>query len=445
MKFQINLDRLLGELDHLASLTDCVWPPDPSLFHPQRAVTRIVFTERDREARAWLTSLAARAGLAKREDAVGNTFFRWAGSEPALAPVGTGSHIDAIPFAGMYDGTLGVVGGLEAIRALQEAGFAPRRSIELVLFTSEEPTRFGVGCLGSRLLGGALDPEAADALVDRLQETDPEAPVGKSLAGVRQAAGFTGSLATVPLARGAYAAWLELHIEQGPLLEKCGEDLGVVTHIAGPASDRFTIKGLGGHAGALLMPDRRDALCAAAEIVLAVEQAVLAANQAAGASDAVGTVGKLDVFPGAVNAVPSCVTFTLDLRDIDAHRRDGIMTRIRFAIEAIQRRRDVLVSQESINADDPAVCDPELIRLLTRVAESEGARVRPMISRAYHDTSFMARIAPVAMLFVPSRAGVSHRPDEYTGQESIALGVRTLAGALAELSRRPDLPGLTGG
>ena len=426
--------RLLGELQRLAALTDCPPSTDASLPEPAQAVTRIVFTRRDAEARLFLKVLAAEAGLQVREDAVGNTFFWWEGSEPGLAAVGTGSHTDAIPHAGMYDGTVGVLGGLEALRALKASGFQPRRSLELVLFTSEEPTRFGIGCLGSRLMGGALDPEVADALPDRLSETEADAPRGLTLRKVREAAGFHGALATVRIDAGSYNAWLELHIEQGPLLERGGLDCGIVTAIAGPSSYRFTAEGFGGHAGALLMADRRDALTAAAEVVLAIEAAARAANRDAGGVDTVATVGTLHVHPGAANSVPSRVSFTLDLRDTDAVRRDGVLATVRAAIRDVERRRGVRITEEFINADAPAVCDPALVEVLEDACRAEDASFGRMISRAYHDTSFMAQIAPVAMLFIPCRDGVSHRPDEYATPEAIACGVRVLARALGQLS-----------
>ena len=166
--FTINTTRLQDELHHLATLTDCLSSLDPN----STAVTRIVFTPRDLEARAYIRTLAEAAGFTLRVDAIGNTFIRFPGSDPTLPAVGTGSHTDAIPYAGMYDGTVGVLGGLEAMRSLKEAGFQPTRSIETLMFTSEEPTRFGIGCIGSRLLGGSIDPATADALPDRLPETD---------------------------------------------------------------------------------------------------------------------------------------------------------------------------------------------------------------------------------------------------------------------------------
>src|SRR5262249_49909750 len=186
----------------------------------------------------------------------------WGGGGGAgldVPAVGTGSHTDAIPFSGRYDGTVGVLGALEALRARRSAGWRPRRSLELLLFTSEEPTRFGVGCLGSRLLSGALDPGAAAALTDA---------TGATFEQVRREAGCAGALADVRLPPGYYSAFVELHIEQGPLLERDQVPIGAVTAIAAPAALRVVLEGEGGHAGAVLMPDRKDALCAAAEVVL---------------------------------------------------------------------------------------------------------------------------------------------------------------------------------
>jgi N-carbamoyl-L-amino-acid hydrolase len=339
----------------------------------------------------------------------------------------------------MYDGTVGVLGGLEALRSLKEAGFQPKRSLELLMFTSEEPTRFGIGCIGSRLLGGVIDPQAADGLPDRLHETDPNAREGMTLRDVREAAGFSGPLAGVKLPEKYYDAWVELHIEQGPLLERDGIQLGIVTNIAAPASYRYTVEGFGGHAGALLMPDRRDALCAAAEITLSVERHALAANAQAKADgqsgvDTVATVGMVSVHPGAVNSVPSRVQLTLDIRDTDVSRRDSVMDALHADIRKIERRRGVRVTEQLINTDRPAHSDRRIIAALEDACKEEDASFRRMVARAYHDTSFIAAIAPVAMLFIPCRNGVSHRPDEYAAPEAIALGTRVLARTLAKLS-----------
>jgi ureidoglycolate amidohydrolase len=443
----INTDRLLRELHHLATLTDCPPTADPTLPTPTTAVTRIVFTPRDLEARAYIKSLAESAGFALRVDAIGNIFIRFEGTDPTLPAVGTGSHTDAIPHAGMYDGTVGVLGGLEAMRALKESGFIPTRSIETLMFTSEEPTRFGIGCIGSRLLGGSIDPTTADALPDRLPETNLGAPgpdsrtrdgaatnPGLTLHDVRTAAGFTASLDTVKLPPNYYQAWVELHIEQGPLLEREQIPIGIVTNIAAPASYRYEITGFGGHAGALLMPDRRDALCAAAETILSVERHTLAGNAASGTSDSVATVGTVAVHPGAVNSVPSRVTLTLDIRDTDVAHRNQIMAALHADIRDIEFRRQVAITEHQINADVPAISDPHILATLESICTSESTPYKKMVARAYHDTNFIAPIAPVAMIFIPCRNGVSHRPDEYATPESIALGTRVLALALAQLT-----------
>jgi N-carbamoyl-L-amino-acid hydrolase len=411
MNMTIDSARLARELETLAGFSEA----------PSPAVTRIVFSEQDLHARAWLRQLYSAAGLDVREDAVGNTFARWHGTDPALAAVGTGSHTDAIPHSGRYDGAVGVLGGLEAIRCLESSGFRPRRSIELLMFTSEEPTRFGIGCLGSRLLSGTLDPSAAA----RLQDSD-----GKTLEEVRASAGFHGSLDSVALSPGYYSAFVELHIEQGPLLERRNVPLGIVTAIAAPASLSLTIEGEGGHAGAVLMPERHDAFLAVAEIALALEAAALST----GAIDSVATTGVCEVFPGAVNSIPSRVRLSADIRDIDPGRRDGMLTRLDRACEEISSRRGVRVKIHTINRDAPATCDPAIVNVLIAACEKHGLAFDTMVSRAYHDSLFLSRICPTSMLFIPCRAGVSHRPDEYSTPEAISQGTSILAEALIRLA-----------
>ena len=404
--------RLAKELESLATISS----------EPAPGVTRVVFTDADRRARGYIESLCLEAGLLVREDAVGNTFARWSGTEPDLPAVATGSHIDAIPNAGRFDGTVGVLGGLEAIRALRHAGVRPRRSIELVIFASEEPTRFGIGCLGSRFLSGALDAAAGERLMDG---------EGRSLNAVRTAAGVTGPLSSVRLRPQAYSAFVELHIEQGPLLERHNHDIGVVTAIAAPASVRIIVEGEGGHAGAMLMPDRHDAFLAAAEIALAVE----AAARSTGALDTVGTSGVCEVFPGAVNSVPSRTRLEVDVRDIDEARRDLVLERISAACDDVAVRRGVTVRIEPINADPPAQSSPTIVDAVVSACEGRGLRYERMVSRAYHDSLFMARVAPMGMIFIPCRGGVSHRPDEYASPAAIAAGTAVLADVLAHLAK----------
>ena len=411
MKLSIDGERLVSEIEALGQISEA----DPPV------VTRIVFTPADLRARSWIIAKCKDAKLRVRQDGIGNTFARWEGTDPAAAAVGTGSHIDAIPNAGKYDGVVGVLGGLEAIRALQRSGFRPTRSIELLIFTSEEPTRFGIGCLGSRLLSSVLSPE--DAL--KLRDAD-----GKSPDEIRRKAGFEGELRDVKLPADHYHAFVELHIEQGPLLEREKIPLGIVERIAAPASAKIVLEGSGGHAGGVLMPDRRDALCAAAELVLEVERAA----RSTGAIDTVATVGICDVFPGAVNSIPSRVRLSLDVRDTDLARRDGVMDEISRVSKAISQKRQVSIQTELLNSDAPVDCVPEVIDALTQSCRKHRQEFLLMVSRAYHDSLFMARIAPTGMLFIPCREGISHRPDEYASPEDIARGVLILAETLAKLA-----------
>jgi len=411
MNLWIDQQRLQAEIDELAQITEAE-PP---------VVTRIVFSAADLRARAWFAAKCKEAGLELRADAVGNTFARWQGSDLSAPAVGTGSHIDAIPNAGKFDGVVGVIGGLEAIRALQRANFRPKYSIELLLFTSEEPTRFGIGCLGSRLLSGTLSPQLAAQLTDSN---------GDSLEIVRHAAGFTGDLASALMLATHYKAFVELHIEQGPILEQQKIPLGIVQKIAAPASAKILVEGSGGHAGALLMPERKDALCAASELILAVESAACAT----GAPDTVATVGICEVFPGAVNSIPSRVRLSLDVRDTDLARRDAVMQKIAQISEEIASKRGVSIRSDLLNADEPADCAPLVTRALAEACRRQGFPFLEMVSRAYHDSLFMSRIAPTAMLFIPCRNGWSHRPDEYAAPEDVARGALVLADTLARLA-----------
>lgn len=411
MKIEVDRDGLSAEIEELAAISDAEAP----------AVTRIVFTPTDVRARAWLVAKCGQAGLEVRQDPIGNIFARWIGSHPHAPAVGTGSHIDAIPNAGKYDGVVGVLGGLEAIRSLQRTGFQPKHSIELLVFTSEEPTRFGIGCLGSRLLSGALSPHSARKLVDN---------AGSSLEEVRRNAGLRGRLEEVNLPPGYYKAFVELHIEQGPLLEQKKVPLGIATSIAAPATLRISIEGAGGHAGGVLMPDRRDALCAAAELILSIEGAA----RSSGAVDTVATVGICEVFPGAVNSIPSRVHLSVDIRDTSLAPRDAVIAAVGAARQTIAAKRQVSIREELVNADAPAQCAAEIVEVLSQSCLKHHLASLGMVSRAYHDSLFMSRIAPVAMLFIPCRNGWSHRPDEYASAEDIERGVLILASALADLA-----------
>jgi len=408
----IDIQRLSAELDRLAEFSDA----------PAPAVTRVMLSDTDLAARRYLISLFESAGLKVHIDAAGNIFARWMATDSTLPVVATGSHTDAIPHAGKYDGTVGVLGGLEAIRSLQRSGYKPHRSIELILFTSEEPTRYGVGCLGSRLISGVMSAESAAKLVN----SD-----GVSFGNFHRRAGGVGALSNVRLNPGHYHSFVELHIEQGPLLEKAGIPIGIVSAIAAPASLRVTYEGSGGHAGAVLMADRRDALLPAAELALLVDQIA----RTKGGADTVATTGILDVHPRAVNSIPSRTYLEIDIRDIDRQRRDAVLEFIRDMAAQIGDRRRTKTTVELINADPPATCDPEVVAVIEASATEAKLRSQRMISRAYHDSLFMAQICPTAMIFIPCRNGYSHRPDEYSAPEHIAAGVKVLAGTLARLAQ----------
>jgi N-carbamoyl-L-amino-acid hydrolase len=321
----------------------------------------------------------------------------------------------------MYDGVVGVLGGFEAMASLKRTGFKPRRSLEVVMFTAEEPTRFGLGCIGSRLMVGAIDPAAANTLVD--QE-------GRSLNQLRDAAGFRGPLESIRLPENYFHAFVELHIEQGPALEVEGVPIGVVEHIAGPSNYRLTLVGEGGHAGGMLMPNRHDALLAAAEIALAVERAA----KTSGSPDTVGTTGVLQIEPGAINSIPFRAHMEIDLRDTRRDTRAKALSEIKIAAAGICARRGVELTFEEINSDLPVDADPPTIAVIEDVCRELGLDSRRMVSRACHDSFFMARVAPTAMIFIPCRKGWSHRPEEYASPKHIAWGTAVLAHTLARLS-----------
>jgi N-carbamoyl-L-amino-acid hydrolase len=405
----IDIQRLQREIDELALITEAE-PP---------VVTRVLFSEADLRGREFVKKLCREAGVALRADAVGNIFARCDGANGNLSPVATGSHIDAIPNAGRYDGVVGVLGAIEAIRALKKSGYRPQRAIELIVFTAEEPTRFGIGCIGSRLLSGVLASEKAAALCDR---------DGKGLDEWRQGAGYAGSLDSIRLPKNCYAAFVELHIEQGPILERENTAIGIVEKIAAPSTLRMQLTGVGGHAGAVLMPERRDAGLAGAEIALAVERAMTGT----GSPDTVGTTGVFRIEPGAVNSVPCRAWLEIDVRDTNVATRDAALVHIETAAAEICQRRRVTLQTERLNVDPPAICDSALVEIVTGVCRNLGVSHKNMISRAYHDTLFMAQVCPSTMIFIPCRDGVSHRPDEFSSTEQIEPGVRVLAQTLAQ-------------
>uniref|UniRef100_A0A1J3FFB3 Ureidoglycolate hydrolase n=1 Tax=Noccaea caerulescens TaxID=107243 RepID=A0A1J3FFB3_NOCCA len=414
----VDAQGLQKQIDELSNFSDA---PSPS-------VTRVLYTDKDVLARRYVKNLMALADLSVREDAVGNIFGKWDGSEPNLPAVATGSHIDAIPYSGKYDGVVGVLGAIEAINVLKRSGFKPKRSLEIILFTSEEPTRFGISCLGSRLLAGSK--ELAEALKTTVVD-------GQNVSFIEAArsAGYaedkSDDLSSVFLKKGSYFAFIELHIEQGPILEEEGLDIGVVTAIAAPASLKVEFEGNGGHAGAVLMPYRNDAGLAAAELALAVEKHVLESESI----DTVGTVGILEIHPGAINSIPSKARLEIDTRDIDEARRNTVIKKIQESANSIARKRKVKLSEfKIVNQDPPALSDKLVIKKMAEASTELNLSHKMMISRAYHDSLFMARISPMGMIFIPCYKGYSHKPEEYSSPEDMANGVKVLSLTLAKLS-----------
>ncbi|OWM68180.1 ureidoglycolate hydrolase [Punica granatum] len=412
----VDAENLQKQIDELATFSDT---PAPS-------VTRVLYTEKDVIARRYIKNIMGLAGLSVREDAVGNIFGRWEGYEPDLAPVASGSHIDAIPYSGKYDGVVGVLGAIEAINVLRRSGFKPKRSLEIIMFTSEEPTRFGISCLGSRLMAGS------EMLLKALETTVDNQNI--SFIDAARSAGYAqeeNDLRSVFLKKGSYAAFVELHIEQGPLLEEEGISVGIVTAIAAPASIKVDFKGGGGHAGAVLMPHRNDAGLAAAELALAVEKHVFDS----GSIDTVGTVGILDLHPRAINSIPSKSHLEIDTRDIDEERRNKVIEKIHESAVSIAKKRGVRLAEFNIiNQDPPALSDVSIIEAMKSASKELNLTHKLMISRAYHDSLFMARVSPMGMIFIPCFKGYSHRPEEFSLIEDISNGVKVLALTLAQLS-----------
>eukprot|EP00879_Flechtneria_rotunda_P023202 GHRR01024533.1.p1 GENE.GHRR01024533.1~~GHRR01024533.1.p1 ORF type:complete len:391 (+),score=124.45 GHRR01024533.1:482-1654(+) len=378
------------------------------------------------QARQYVKSLMELEDLKVREDAMGNIFGTWQGSDPSLGAVLTGSHCDAIPLAGMYDGTVGVIGAIEALAALKRAGFKPKRNLAVMMFTSEEPTRFKLSCLGSRAMSGALTADVLDAKPDDngtsfLQAANAVGYGAESHAAVLEAS-------RTP--KGSVDYFVELHIEQGPLLEQEGLDIGVVTAIAAPAALEVKFQGDGGHAGAQLMPLRNDAGLAGAELALAVEAHTLAT----GAMDTVGTTGIFELSPNAINSVPKEARLAIDVRDINGPRRDKVVQAILDSAQSLATKRQVKFEAQMINQDPPTRCADSIQQAIVAAARGLGLTTKHMVSRAYHDSLFMARIAPTGMIFIPCKGGFSHRPDEFASEKDISNGVGVLALTMAQLS-----------
>ncbi len=410
MEAIVNLERLQGHLRELSAIGRD--ESDGGLY-------RMAFTEAEMEGKRWLLERMREAGLEARLDGAGNVIGRWQGADPTLPVVLVGSHIDTVPCAGTLDGALGVLSGLEAMRALRDEGFIPERGIELIAFSDEEG-RFG-GLFGSQAFAGMVTPETLDTAADL---------DGVKLADAMKACGMDPWEALEARRDPAtVAAYLELHIEQGPVLDAAGESLGVVDAITGLFKWAVTMKGEANHAGTTPMQMRRDAFMGVADFAHEVPRII----DEVGGEHSRATVGKIGLYPGSPNTVPGAAIFSLDVRDTDEAVMDELALAFRRALSAIARRRGLMFEFQEESRVAPVRCDDRLTRLLAEGAESLGFAHRRMPSGAAHDAQIVASVAPVAMVFVASRSGRSHSPAEWSSWDDIHAGARLLRHALEKL------------
>jgi allantoate deiminase len=378
-------------------------------------VTRLGLGPDEQRARELVGSWLRARGATVRRDGAANLYGRFGGSGPVIL---VGSHLDSVPEGGRFDGALGVLCAVEAVEALLDEGLRFKRPVEVVGWCDEEGARFGIGLFGSGAAFGRL-PSGAAARADQNGVT-----IGDAL----RAIGESGDPTTAARPNGDVAAYLELHIEQGPRLATAGIPLGVVSDIVGLLHARVTVHGRQDHAGATIMTARADALAAAAEMVLAVEAA------ASALPDAVGTVGEISVRPGAKNVVPGECVFSLDLRARDEHTVEGLTREVRAAIRRVGDARGVKSIIDVLSRVPAVPLDPALRDLFLRSAQVVGVAAPELFSGAGHDAE-NAQLAgvPTGMLFVRSTGG-SHNPNELATLDDAVLGATALAQALRELA-----------
>jgi beta-ureidopropionase / N-carbamoyl-L-amino-acid hydrolase len=381
-------------------------------------LTRLALSDEDRRGRDLMVGWMRQAGLRVTVDQMGNIFGERAG-EPGRPPVMMGSHVDSVPTGGKYDGQLGVLCALEAIRALNDAGVRTRHPVTLVIFTNEEGARFQPAMIASGVMAGKI------ALEDAYNARDKD---GLRLVDELERIGYLGPEPCVPRPLRAY---LELHIEQGPQLEEEGLSVGVVEGIVAIAWSRLTIHGVQDHAGPTPMRIRHDALLAAAEVVTGVRGI---ARQLGG--DLVTTVGNLTVAPNIVNAIPGRVTLSIDMRDPKDATLDRALPLLDRVVAEACEREGVTYELQHYWRVPHTPFDRDVVAVVERAARATGAGHRRILSGAGHDAQYMAAIGPTGMIFVPSRGGRSHCEEEFTPLDDIEHGANTLLGAAVELAGR---------
>ncbi|WP_207100222.1 Zn-dependent hydrolase [Paracoccus shandongensis] len=387
---------------------------------PGQGTTRLTYSPEFRAASDWLAARMRDAGLTVREDAVGNLWGRLEGRDPALAPVVIGSHFDSVPHGGRFDGPAGVVAGIEVAALFRQHGLTPGRPVEVIAMIEEEGARFGGGLMASRILTGRMDAARLHDIADGAGVTAAEALAAYGLDPARAH--------QARLAPGAIHVFLELHIEQGPVLEAHGQDVAIVDRIVGLAQLKATFRGQAGHAGTTPMANRRDALVGA---VTALAQLPDLARRIG--RDAVLTVGRMEVLPGGANVIPDRVSFTVDIRAPEEGVVTDLIAQTRAVIEQVGGNGlGVEIEQQLFAAPTPL--SAPLHAALTRHAERLGLQGRTMVSGAGHDAMIFADFAPTGLVFVPSRDGISHAPQEWTDFGQLAKGVDVLFLAACELT-----------
>ncbi|HXI24149.1 MAG TPA: M20 family metallo-hydrolase, partial [Pyrinomonadaceae bacterium] len=385
--------------------------------NPQGGVSRVAYSEADRQGREYVMGLMRAAKLDTSIDAAGNIIGRRReSSETKLRPILLGSHIDSVPEGGNYDGDVGSLGAIEVAQTLAENNIYTRHPLEVVIFQNEEG-----GLIGSEAMIGVLTDK----------ELDHVSSSGKTIReGINFIGGDVSKLASVKREKGSIAAYLELHIEQGGTLEAEHIDIGVVEGIVGINQWNVTVEGFANHAGTTAMNNRRDALLAAAKFIEAVNRVVTSVP-----GRQVGTVGKIQAFPGAPNVIPGKVVLTLELRDLDATKIQMLYEKIRAEADQIAQASKVTFDFKDLNTNIPAPTDSRIRAIIDSSAKELGLTTKQMPSGAGHDAQDMARLGPVGMIFIPSIGGISHSPREFSRAQDIENGANVLLHSLLGLDR----------
>ena len=389
--------------------------------NPNVPFTRLAFTDLDKQARQVVSGWMEALGLSLRTDAAGNMIGLRKGGDQSAPALVIGSHVDTVYAGGRFDGIAGVVTALAIIRALNDAGITTRHPIEVINFTCEEPTVAGLTPFGSKAMAGVLDQS---------QISEAIGPDGRPLVeGINLLGGDGENIAKAQRDPAEIKAYLELHIEQGSVLEREGFRVGTVSAIATSARGRIIVEGRADHAGATMMDERQDALCAAAEIVLALEQAA----KAPGLKDAVATVGILEVSPGFPNIIPGRVEMVVEARSVRQEEKEAVKATLMETINDVQLQRGVKIGVVWNSDELPVTVPDEMQNVIAESSGDLGIPIRVLPSRAAHDANALSLLAPIGMVFVPSLNGLSHCPDEWSSFEDIALGAEVLGTALLKL------------